>query len=96
MKNLIEKEKNKVNIREILERQIEIEAENLMEAQAEVEQQYQDEKIVLDENDYKGTEISVQQLRKIQEKELEDARRKQEEYEFERDKEPCKIKSGVR
>ena len=67
-----------------------------MEAQAEVEQQYQDEKIVLDENDYKGTEISVQQLRKIQEKELEDARRKQEEYEFERDKEPCKIKSGVR
>lgn len=88
--------KFKVNIREILERQIEIEAKNLMEAQAEVEQQYQDEKIVLDENDYKGTEISVQQLRKIQEKELEDARRKQEEYEFERDKESGKIRFSVR
>ena len=51
-----------VNIREILERQIEIEAGNLIEAQAEAEQQYRDEKIVLNENDYKGTEISVQQL----------------------------------
>lgn len=85
-----------VNIREILERQIEIEAENLIEAQAEAEQQYRDEKIVLNENDYKGTEISVQQLKKIQEKYLEDTKRKQEEHEFERNKEQGKINVSVR
>lgn len=84
-----------VNIREILERQIEIEAENLMEAQAEVEQQYQDEKIVLNENDYKGTEISVQQLKKIQEKELEDARQKRDEKEAQEKKQPCKFKTNA-
>lgn len=84
-----------VNIREILERQIEIEAENLIEAQAEAEQQYRDEKIVLNENDYKGTEISVQQLQKIREKELEEARQEREEMEVQENKQPCKFKNNV-
>ncbi len=84
-----------VNIREILERQIEIEAGNLIEAQAEAEQQYRDEKIVLNENDYKGTEISVQQLQKIREKELEEARQEREEMEVQEKKHPCKFKNNV-
>ena len=83
-----------VNIREILEREVEIEAENLMEAQAEAEQQYRAEKIVLNEKDYKGTEISVQQMRRIQEKELETVKKKAER-EVERDKQPGKLKSCV-
>lgn len=82
-----------VNIREILEREVEIEAESMLQAEEEAEKQYKEEKIVLNENDYKGTEISVQQMRKIREEELEDAKQKQEEKEL--DKESGKIKSGV-
>lgn len=67
-----------VNIREILEREVEIEAENLMQAQEEVEKQYREEKIVLNENDYKGTEISVQQMRKNQQEEREKEEKEQE------------------
>lgn len=78
-----------VNIREILEREVEIEAENLQEAHAKAEQQYRDEKIVLNEADYKGTEITVRQ------RQLQREKNEKEEIEQKQNKHSCKFKSNA-
>ena len=46
-----------VNIREILEKEIEIEADSMMQAEEVAERQYREEKIVLNEMDYKGKKL---------------------------------------
>lgn len=74
-----------VNIREILEKEIEIEADSMMQAEEEAERQYREEKIVLNEMDYKGTEISAQQMRKIQQEEREKEEKEQKEQKNQRE-----------
>jgi hypothetical protein len=47
----------KIIVEEMLSRTIEIDANNLQEAIAKVEQMYQNEEIVLDSDDYTDTKI---------------------------------------
>jgi hypothetical protein len=81
-----------VNIREILEREVEIEADSLQKAQEKIEQQYNDEKIVLTADDYKGTEVIVRQMEKNRE-EIAEMKREQESRED--DKQSCKFRTNV-
>ncbi len=48
----------KIEIEELLQRVVEIEAENVNEAISKAKEKYRKEEYVLDENDFKGVEFS--------------------------------------
>lgn len=48
----------RIEIEELLQRVVEIEAENVNEAISKAKEKYRNEKYVLDENDFKGVEFS--------------------------------------
>ena len=48
----------KIEIEELLQRVVEIEAENVNEAISKAKEKYRNEENVLDENDFKGVEFS--------------------------------------
>lgn len=48
----------KIEIEELLQRVVEIEAENANEAISKAKEKYRNEEYVLDENDFKGVEFS--------------------------------------
>ena len=48
----------KIEIDELLQRVVEIEAENVNEAISKAKEKYRKEEYVLDENDFKGVEFS--------------------------------------
>ena len=48
----------KIEIEELLQRVVEIEAENVNEAISKPKEKYRNEEYVLDENDFKGVEFS--------------------------------------
>lgn len=48
----------KIEIEELLQRVVEIEAENVNEAICKAKEKYRNEEYVLDENDFKGVEFS--------------------------------------
>ena len=48
----------KIEIEELLQRVVEIEAENANEAISKAKEKYRKEEYVLDENDFKGVEFS--------------------------------------
>ena len=48
----------KIEIEELLQRVVEIEAENVNEAISKAKEKYRNEEYVLDENDFKGVEFS--------------------------------------
>jgi len=58
-----------VEITETLQRQVIIEANSYEEAQLKAKQKYDEEEIVLDENDYVDTEFRV--ISKIKDKDME-------------------------
>lgn len=58
-----------VEITETLQRQVIIEANSYEEAQLKAKQKYDDEKIILNENDYVDTEFRV--ISKIKDKDME-------------------------
>ena len=53
--------KYKVNVEELLNRIVEVEAENEEEAEEKVKEMYMNEDIVLDASDFQGVEYFVQQ-----------------------------------
>lgn len=60
-----------VTISELLEREIEIEANSVEEAHEEAFRKYKEQEIVLNADDYQGTEITVLQRNVIKDKEQE-------------------------
>lgn len=64
-----ESKKYKVTITEILERNIEVEADDIQDAISKVQDMYDKSEIVLDETDYQGVDINASYIEYAKDKE---------------------------